>query len=104
MARGGARENSGGKRAGAGRKPVIHAPLPASPIQQTPLDFLLATMRDEDADPRIRLEAAKAAAAYLHPKACEIGVKDQRNVAAKKAASGKFATPLPPATILPFPR
>lgn len=34
----------------------------------TPLDYLLSVMRDEGADPSLRIDAAKAAAPYVHPK------------------------------------
>lgn len=34
----------------------------------TPLDYLLSVMRNEDMDTDGRLEAAKAAAPYVHPK------------------------------------
>ena len=101
---GGSRAGTGGARPGAGRPKKAIQLLPASPAQQSPLDFMLMVMRDPDADLKLRLEAAKTAAPYIHSKSCEIGIKDQKHQAAKKAASGKFATPLPPATILPFPR
>lgn len=64
----------GGKRPGAGRKPGVankasiarQAEVAASGI--TPLDFLLGVMRDESADEAKRLDAAKAAAPYVHPR------------------------------------
>lgn len=34
----------------------------------TPLDYLLSIMRDEKADEAKRIDAAKAAAPYVHPK------------------------------------
>ena len=50
----------GGARPGAGwpRKPKLG---PASPPDQTPIEFLLATMRDPGVDMRVRIMAAKAA-------------------------------------------
>jgi hypothetical protein len=61
---------AGGKRPGAGRKPGIankasiarQAEVAAS--GETPLDYLLRVMRDEEA----RRDAAKAAAPYVHPR------------------------------------
>src|SRR5262245_2416288 len=35
---------------------------------QSPLDYLLSIMRDENQSITVRLDAAKAAAPYLHPK------------------------------------
>ena len=34
----------------------------------TPLDYMLSVLRDEAREPAIRLEAAKAAAPYVHPR------------------------------------
>lgn len=96
MARGGARPNSGGKRAGAGRPPKVLPPLSAKPDGVLPLDFMLLTMRDPAADQRVRLDAAKAAAPYLHQKIGEGGKKDAKQEAAKSASRGKFAPSAPP--------
>jgi hypothetical protein len=46
--------------------------LPAAADGLMPLDFLLGVMRDSEADPGKRFEAAKAAAPYLHPKLAAI--------------------------------
>lgn len=64
----------GGKREGAGRPAGAvnrasaerQAEVAASGI--TPLDYMLAIMRDEAADEAKRLDAAKAAAPYVHPR------------------------------------
>ena len=64
----------GGSRPGAGRKPG--APNKATQERQkavaesgmTPLDYLLSVMRDTEMDTDGRLEAAKAAAPYVHPR------------------------------------
>ena len=34
----------------------------------TPLEFLLGTMRNEAVEPSIRLEAARSASPYVHPR------------------------------------
>lgn len=65
---------AGGKRPGAGRKPGVankasiarQAEVAASGI--TPLEYMLAIMRDEEADKAQRAEMAKAAAPYVHPR------------------------------------
>ena len=62
----------GGKRPGAGRPPGVRnrktlemaEAIEASGM--TPLDYLIAVMRDKDVDPQMRLEAAKGAAPYVH--------------------------------------
>ena len=67
MARGGARE-------GAGRKKGGHNKLTEEAVQKAkdggelPLDFMLRVMRDPQEDQARRLDAAKAAAPYVHPK------------------------------------
>ena len=38
----------------------------------TPLDYLIAILRDEGSGPNMRLEAAKAAAPYVHPRLAAI--------------------------------
>ena len=64
----------GGARAGAGRRKNGHNRLAAEAVAnaqkggEMPLDFLLRVMRDECADDMRRLDAAKAAAPYVHPK------------------------------------
>lgn len=39
---------------------------------ETPLEFMLATMRDIDKEFHVRLDAAKSAAPYIHPKLAAI--------------------------------
>ena len=78
--------NHGGKRAGAGRpigaqnKPRFESPEQRETYAgiETPLEYLLAVMRDPLADMKRRDEAAKAAAPYCHEK---------KQTAASKAAN-----------------
>ena len=62
----------GGARQGAGRKKNgsnamnEEARLKAIASGESPLDFLLNAMRDEKAEFTVRLDAAKAAAPYIH--------------------------------------
>lgn len=65
----------GGKREGAGRRYGARNKKARELIKQAaqagqmlPLDYLLATMRDEDLPPQIRLSAATVAAPFCHPK------------------------------------
>ena len=68
----------GGRREGAGRK--LGSPNKATIARQaeiaasglTPLDYMLQVMRDEEADTAARLDAAKAAAPYVHPRLTSI--------------------------------
>jgi len=57
----------GGARPGAGRKPKSSQPLKAYVGPEgLPLEYMLAVMRDPEADPRRRDRMAEGAAPYLH--------------------------------------
>lgn len=64
----------GGARSGAGRKPggtnkiSQEAYERAKESGELPLDYLLRVMRDDNADEAKRIDCAKAAAPYIHPK------------------------------------
>lgn len=68
----------GGKRPGAGRKPGVpnkRTQETQQAIEQsglTPLEYMLAVMRDECQEPRIRINAAISAAPYVHAKLSSI--------------------------------
>ena len=70
----------GGSRAGAGRKlggiNRISRDLLEKAAQsgQLPVDYMLEVMRDQSLDTRPRIEAAKAAAPYVHQKLSAISV------------------------------
>ena len=74
----------GGARPGAGRKPGSVTRRTREIAEQaavqgiTPLEFLLQAMRDESREFPVRLDAAKAAAPYVHAKlaAVEVTGKD----------------------------
>jgi hypothetical protein len=75
----------GGKRDGAGRKPGSVNRLDQEARQavlegeeETPLQFMLRVMRDASEDAARRLDAAKAAAPYVHARlsAVDVGNKD----------------------------
>lgn len=88
----GTKGRSGGARPGAGRKPKDPAEEQtiATSGNQTPLEFLLTVMNDNELADKLRLEAAKTAAQYVHPKKGEGGKKDDAADRAKAAAGGKF--------------
>jgi hypothetical protein len=64
----------GGARPGAGRKPGGANKLSKEAYERAkdsgelPLDYMLRVMRDENADEARRVDCAKAAAPYIHPK------------------------------------
>lgn len=92
----------GGARPGAGRKSkAVTDAVQACEIaakrsggDMTPLDFMLALMRDEEQDVKLRMAMAQAAAPYVHAKPGDTpkGKKEQAKEEATEIASGgKFA-------------
>ena len=59
-----------------------------------PLEYLKSVWTDEGEDPKLRLDAAKAAMPYIHGKVAEKGKKETKADEAKAAAKGggKFGT------------
>lgn len=89
----------GGKRPGAGRPkggknrprrlvPATKSTTEAGDDESTPLDFMLKVMRDPTADEKTRLEAAKAAAPFVHRKADQ-GKKANAEEEARRVATGQ---------------
>ena len=71
MPRGGHRENAGRKR-GTPNKATAARQVEVAASGITPLDYMLKVLRDENADPHQRFEAAKSAAPFIHPKLASI--------------------------------
>lgn len=67
MAHGGTRKGSG-RKAGSPNKATQAQRDEAAASGLTPLDYMLSVMRSEDETEERRLEAAKAAAPYVHPR------------------------------------
>lgn len=67
MAAGGARRGAGRPKGAQNRKTIEQAQEVAA-TGETPLAFLLRIMRDANADEAKRIDCAKAAAQYVHPK------------------------------------
>lgn len=67
MARGGKREGAG-RPAGAVNKASAERQAEVEASGETPLAYMLKVMRDVSADEAKRLDAAKAAAPYVHPR------------------------------------
>lgn len=78
----------GGRRPGAGRKPGSTTTKTrdiadkASSEGITPLEFMLQVMRDEGAERSERLDMAKAAAPYIHPRLSNVEAKVDASVEA----------------------
>jgi len=72
----------------------------AAMMHSDPRAFLLAAMNDQELDPRLRIDAAKALMPFTHTKLGEGGKKDQKNEAAKKAGAGRFASAAPPTLVV----
>ncbi len=70
----------GGSRPGAGRKPGTINRFSKDLLEKAsqsgllPVDYMLGVMRDESLDTRLRIDAAKAAAPYVHQKLSVISV------------------------------
>jgi phage terminase small subunit len=77
------------------RPPTPPAP-PAKPSELSPLDYLLSIVRDDEADLKVRMQAAALAAPFVHAKPAPQGKKDGKADAAKSAGAGKFAAAAPP--------
>lgn len=95
MAHGGARPGSG-RKPGAATKFNEEARAKAAEGGITPLEYMLDVLRDEENDMPIRMDAAKAAAPYIHAKLASIEhkggldvttqTKEQRDAAVAAAA------------------
>lgn len=68
----------GGKREGAGRKPGSSTRMNEEARKHAaegglmPLDYMLSILRDEGMSPDARMDAAKAAAPYVHAKLASV--------------------------------
>ena len=89
----------GGKRLGAGRKKGV--PYRASAAREaaiaasglTPLDYMLSTMRDETKPIALRLDMAKAAAPYVHPRLASVEQAVQVDVEDRPCITVTFVEP-----------
>lgn len=61
-------KTGGGSRKGRPNKATAQREAEIAASGLTPLDFMLSVMRDESRETVERLDAAKAAAPYVHPK------------------------------------
>jgi hypothetical protein len=71
MPRGGKREGAG-RRAGSSTIKTREVADKAAAEGLTPLDYMLSVLRDEGMEPAARMDAAKAAAPYVHAKLASV--------------------------------
>ena len=77
--RGGPRPG-GGRPAGLKNKRTLEQIAAIEATGITPLQYLLSVMRDEEAEPAIRLDAARSAAPYAHAKIISIDAKIDQSI------------------------
>jgi hypothetical protein len=70
-------KTGGGSRKGKPNKATAAQARAVAESGQTPLDYLLDVMRNGE-DPAMRLDAAKAAAPYVHPKLQPVDGQDRQ--------------------------
>lgn len=99
MARGGARPGAGRKQGSVNKLDQEARAKVLESGEETPLDFLLRAMRDGSHEFPHRLDAAKAAAPYVHAKlsSIDVGNKDDKpfEQVIRWAQSDSEATPDP---------
>ena len=97
----GAKGRSGGARSGAGRKPQEAVLIDSTDLLTSdPTQFLTALMNYPAADIKLRADAAKALLnAELRSQEAK-GKKEERNDAAKRASTNKFAPSAPPKLVV----
>lgn len=61
-------ERRGGRKEGAANKRTREIADKAAEEGLTPLEYLLSVFRDEEEERAVRIDAAKAAAPYIHPR------------------------------------
>jgi hypothetical protein len=73
------KKTGGGSRKGKPNKATAERERAIEASGLTPLDFMLGAMRDDEQPINIRLDAAKAAAQYVHPKLSAVTLKGDPN-------------------------
>ena len=76
--KGGARINSG-RKPGSPNKKTAEVQKQVAESGITPLEYLLTVMRDISGEPRERINAAIAAAPYVHAKLSTVDVKSEHS-------------------------
>ncbi|WP_245421899.1 hypothetical protein [Rhodoplanes serenus] len=71
---------TGGRRKGTPNKATAKREAEIAASGLTPLEFMLGVMRDEKETRDVRLDAAKSAAPYVHPKLASVNHRGQIGV------------------------
>lgn len=71
-------------------KEIAPPPTPTAATGDDPVAFMMAMWKNEEEDPKLRLEAAKAHASFTVAKPGEKGKKEQKQEAAERTGSGRF--------------
>lgn len=79
---------------------IVPTYVPQDSSEKTPLEYMLAVMNDPRVEGGRRDRMAVAAAAYLHSKVGEKGIRAAKKDAAKTAGAGKFAPAAPPKLVV----
>lgn len=74
---------TGGRKKGVPNKATAAKQAEIAASGLTPLEFMLGVMRNEGNEQSVRLDAAKAAAPYVHPKLANIDAKIEGDVGLK---------------------
>jgi hypothetical protein len=69
-----ARPKTGGRQKGTPNRRTAELQREVAKTGLTPLNYMLKVMRDDDAETDVRLDAAKSAAPYVHPKLASVEV------------------------------
>ena len=77
---GGYRSNAGRPKGSRNKRTIATLDGLVSEMNVTPLEFLTSVYMDENQDPKIRVDAAKAAAPYVHAKLSNIEINTQVSV------------------------
>ena len=74
---------TGGRKKGVPNKATAAKQAEIAASGLTPLEFMLDVMRNEGNEQSVRMDAAKAAAPYVHPKLANIDAKIEGDVGLK---------------------
>jgi len=78
--------------------------IQAALMFRDPKAFLLAVMNDTKSEAKLRVEAAKTLMPFVHARKGEGGKKEEKEAAAKAAASGRFGQGAQPSKVVPIKR
>lgn len=72
-------KHPGGRPPGSRNKASVQREAEIKASGLTPLDYMLTVLRDKKADPAARMDAARSAAPYVHPKLSSVTVGGNDN-------------------------